>query len=70
MPARFPVHAQTGVRVNAAHKEQAMKRKAWATVVGAAAMLAANAAMAQELDWTPAERAAQIELARKRYRYL
>ena len=26
--------------------------------------------MAQELDWTPAERAAQIELARKRYRYL
>ena len=27
MPARFPVHAQTGVRVNAAHKEQAMKRK-------------------------------------------
>lgn len=28
-----------------------MKRKAWAMVVGAAAMLAANAAMAQELDW-------------------
>jgi glycerol-3-phosphate dehydrogenase len=26
--------------------------------------------MAQELDWTPAERAAQIELARKRYRFL
>lgn len=26
--------------------------------------------MARELDWTPAERAAQIELARKRYRYL
>lgn len=34
------------------------------------AMEAAADLMAQELDWTPAERAAQIALARKRYHYL